>query len=79
MWTSVSSSSLENGQLVDPGDDQHKLYASEGALIGRLDLDGHVWNSSGSHLGSVDMSLACGIGCKRSQARRILLGVPPGR
>jgi hypothetical protein len=59
---------------VDPGDGQHKLYAPRGELIGRIDLEGHVWNGSGLHIGQVDMTLSCGISCKRLQARKMLLG-----
>jgi hypothetical protein len=58
---------------VDPGDGQHKLYAPRGELIGRIDLEGHVWNGSGLHLGQVDMTLSCEIACKRLQARQMLL------
>jgi hypothetical protein len=50
-------------------------YAPRGELIGRVDLEGHVWNGSGLHLGQVAMTLDCNIACKRLQARKMLLGV----
>lgn len=65
---------FSRGWRVDPRDGQHKFYAPNGELIGRIDYEGYVWDSSHAYMGRVDMSPGCGVACKRSQARRKLLG-----
>jgi hypothetical protein len=67
---------LSRGWRFDPGDGEHKFYAPSGEFIGRIDHGGDVWNASDSHMGRVDMSPGCGVACKRSQARKMLLGIP---
>lgn len=67
---------FERGWYLDPADNQDKLYGPDGAFIGRIDRAGNVWDHSGSHTGYVEMSPSCGVACKRSQARKMLLGIP---
>jgi hypothetical protein len=64
------------GWRFDRADNQDKLYGPRGDFIGRIDPAGDVWNGSGSHVGRVDTSSACGVACKRSQARKMLRGIP---
>lgn len=67
---------FRQGWRFDPGDGQHKLYAPGGELLGRIDPGGDVWDGRDSHTGRVDMSPSCGVACKCSQARKMLLGIP---
>jgi hypothetical protein len=67
-------SPYSRGWHIDPADGQHKLYDRSGVYVGRIDGEGDVWTDGGRHAGRVDMDLRCSIACKRSQARKALLG-----
>lgn len=64
---------------VDPSDGQHKLYAPDDEYVGRLDTSGEVWDRIGVLRGRVAIAPTCALACRRSQAARMLLGLPMKR
>ncbi len=67
-------SPYNRGWHLDPADHQHKLYDREGFYVGRFDAEGNVWTERDERVGRVNMGPECAIVCRRSQARKALLG-----
>ncbi len=67
------------GWRFDPLDGQDKLYAPSGEFIGRIDARGDVWDRKGALVGRVAMGPSCEISCMRSQAGKMLRGIPLNR
>lgn len=67
-------SPYNRGWHLDPADHQHKLYDRDGFYVGRFDAEGNVWTESDERVGRVNMGPECAIVCRRSQARKALLG-----
>ncbi|HEX2843661.1 MAG TPA: hypothetical protein VHP64_00290, partial [Candidatus Limnocylindria bacterium] len=67
-------SPYNRGWHLDPADHQHKLYDRDGFYVGRFDAGGDVWTERDERVGRVNMGPECAIVCRRSQARKALLG-----
>jgi len=67
---------FSRGWRFDPLDGQDKLYAPSGEFIGRMDARGDVWDSNGALVGRVAMGPSCEVACMRSQAGKMLRGIP---
>jgi len=70
---------FSRGWRFDPLDGQDKLYAPGGEFIGRIDARGDVWDSNGTLMGRVAMGPSCETACMRSQAGKMLRGIPLNR